>query len=224
MVDLRTPNAIIFDWDNTLVDTWPIIHAALVKAFEAFDMEPWTLDMVQSNVKQSMRDSFPIVFGEEWQKAADIYQQAYRAIALDRITPLDGAEDTLKLLRSQDVPLFVVSNKKGDNLRAELEHLGWNHYFLNAVGAGDATKDKPSPEPVWHAIKPHGFEQTENIWFIGDSDIDLECAQNSGCTPILYGEHAATMEGYTPEGLNGFAFTRHTRAHDALQGLLGTLA
>ena len=51
--------------------------------------------------------------------------------------------DTLKLLRSQDVPLFVVSNKKGDNLRAELEHLDWNHYFLNAVGAGDAAATFP---------------------------------------------------------------------------------
>ena len=220
MVALKTPDAVIFDWDNTLVDTWPIIYAALVQTFKAFDIEPWTLDMVKTNVKKSMRDSFPIVFGDEWERAADIYQQSYRSSVLANLTALEGSEDTLKLLKQQGTPMFVVSNKKGDNLRAELEHLDWNHYFLNAVGAGDAEEDKPSPAPVWHAIKPHGFEGVEGIWFVGDSDVDLECAHNIGCVPILYGEHATTLEGYTNESLNGFAYTHHALGHDEFQELV----
>ena len=27
--NLKKPKAIVFDWDNTLVDTWPIIHMAI---------------------------------------------------------------------------------------------------------------------------------------------------------------------------------------------------
>ena len=26
---LRLPQAALFDWDNTLVDTWPVIHEAM---------------------------------------------------------------------------------------------------------------------------------------------------------------------------------------------------
>jgi phosphoglycolate phosphatase len=34
------PRAILFDWDNTLVDTWPTILDALNTTFEAFHMAP----------------------------------------------------------------------------------------------------------------------------------------------------------------------------------------
>jgi phosphoglycolate phosphatase len=29
MNKLSIPRAILFDWDNTLVDTWPLIHTAM---------------------------------------------------------------------------------------------------------------------------------------------------------------------------------------------------
>lgn len=220
MVTGKRPDAVIFDWDNTLVDTWPIIYGALVKTFESFNMEPWPLERVKSNVKKSMRDAFPEVFGEEWTRAADIYQSAYRESALANLNPLDGSEALLQAFQKLDVPMFVVSNKKGDNLRAELDHLGWNHYFKHAVGAGDAKKDKPNPEPVWHALKPHGFENASNIWFIGDSDVDLECAGKTGCIPILFGPHAATMPGYTPESLNGHTYLHHLQDYADIQPLI----
>ena len=220
MVALNKPDAVIFDWDNTLVDTWPIIYAALVQTFEAFDMEPWSLDMVKSNVKKSMRDSFPLVFGDEWQKAGEIYQQSYRATALENLTPLAAAEKTLQMLKAQAIPLFIVSNKKGDQLRREVTHLGWDHYFLSVVGAGDAANDKPKTDPVWHAVKPHGFEEAGNMWFIGDSDADIECAHNLGCKAMLYGEHAKTLPDYTPNSLSGFDFIYHADNHDDLQTLL----
>lgn len=213
MVALTKPTAVIFDWDNTLVDTWPIIYAALVATFQGFGMEPWTLDRVKSNVKKSMRDSFPEVFGDGWERAAEIYQASYRATALAELSPLAGAEETLKILTQQSIPLFVVSNKKGDNLRKEITHLGWDHYFLNRVGAGDAAEDKPSAQPVLHAITPHGFESAAGMWFIGDSDVDLECAQASGCSAILFGEHAATQGGYAHDSLNGFPYAHYALEH-----------
>ena len=58
-VDIEKPRALIFDWDNTLVDTWPTIHEALRQTFEAMDVEPWTLDQTRQRVRRSMRESFP---------------------------------------------------------------------------------------------------------------------------------------------------------------------
>ena len=37
------PRALLFDWDNTLVDTWGAIHHALTVTFEAMGETPWTL-------------------------------------------------------------------------------------------------------------------------------------------------------------------------------------
>jgi len=37
------PRAVLFDWDNTLVDNWPTIHDALNATFAAMGHPAWTL-------------------------------------------------------------------------------------------------------------------------------------------------------------------------------------
>ena len=66
---LKRPDAIIFDWDNTLVDTWPVIHAALFETFTAMGHVPWTLEETKARVALSMRESFPKLFGDRWAAA-----------------------------------------------------------------------------------------------------------------------------------------------------------
>ena len=59
---LPKPQAIIFDWDNTLVDTWPLIQKAINVTMEKMAKPLWTLDQVRDNVHKSMRDYFPDIF------------------------------------------------------------------------------------------------------------------------------------------------------------------
>ncbi|MEI7668953.1 MAG: HAD family hydrolase [Pseudomonadota bacterium] len=188
MVKLSAPKAILFDWDNTLVDTWPIIHESLAKTFTQMGLEVWTMEMVKQRVARSMRDSFPIIFGDKWQEAAEIYQSTFRSIHLQRLTALANAEEMLKFIASNPVYLAVVSNKKGVNLRLEVEHIGWNKYFSKVIGADDTARDKPFPEPVHAALEGSGIALNSDVWFIGDSEVDMECAYATGCTPIFYGE------------------------------------
>lgn len=213
------PRAVIFDWDNTLVDTWPIIHIALQQTFEALGVDAWDFDTTKRRVKKSMRDSFPEIFGENWQRAGELYQKNYREHHLAKLTPLEGALATLDTIKALGIPMFVISNKKGGNLRQEITHLGWNDYFVAITGSDDAAKDKPNIEPVLHTLTPHGFSPATDIWFIGDSDIDLECAKNTNCTAILYGDFAATQPEYTETHYAGFPFAAYTPTHAELVGL-----
>jgi phosphoglycolate phosphatase len=81
--------------------------------------------------------------------------------------------------------LGVVSNKRGNLLRLEAAELGWDRYFGPLVGATDAAQDKPAPEVVDFALAGSGIAAGPGIWFVGDTDIDILCAHNSGCTAIL---------------------------------------
>ena len=63
------PKALVFDWDNTLVDSWGTIHAALAETFEAMGHVPWTLEETRQRVRYSMRESFPKLFGDEMTEA-----------------------------------------------------------------------------------------------------------------------------------------------------------
>jgi phosphoglycolate phosphatase len=188
---IRRPRAILFDWDNTLVDSWATIHEALNFLMRAMDKPEWTLADTKGRVRLSLREAFPLLFGERWEAARDIYLGRFREIHLNRLTPLPGREAMLRALVAEGFFLGIVSNKTGELLRREVDRLGWTAFFGSIVGAGDAPADKPACEPVHRALLPSGVPAGDEVWFVGDTAIDMECAASSGCVAVLLGDAAA---------------------------------
>ena len=52
---MTRPRAVLFDWDNTLVDSWNTIHDALGYCFTRMGREPWGLDEVRARTRLSPR-------------------------------------------------------------------------------------------------------------------------------------------------------------------------
>ncbi|MBF0247983.1 MAG: HAD family hydrolase [Alphaproteobacteria bacterium] len=215
MTPKTRPKAIIFDWDNTLIDSWVVIQETMNATFRDYAMAEWSLEDTKRRVAKSMRDSFPGLFGDRWEEAGERFYVHYRRVHLERLYPLPGAEDMLAGLHDMGVYLGVVSNKNGALLRAESEKLGWNRLFGNVVGATDAARDKPAPDPVRMALDGSGIDLGRDVWFAGDARIDMECAVNSGCVPVLVretppdaGEFAGvepSLHADTPEALFKYA-------------------
>jgi phosphoglycolate phosphatase len=181
------PAAVLFDWDNTLVDSWAAIHRALAVTFEAMGLRPWSLAETKTKVRKSAREAFPELFGVRAQEAAEIFYDAFEREHLESLTPLPGAEPLLGALASVGYELGVVSNKRGRLLRAEAAALGWDRWLRRLVGANDAARDKPAPEVVDRALAGGAAAglPRRRVWLVGDTDIDLQCAVNAGCVPIL---------------------------------------
>jgi phosphoglycolate phosphatase len=180
------PRALLFDWDNTLVDTWGAIHHALTVTFEAMGQEPWTLGQTRQRVRRSAREAFPALFGRRAEEAAGIFYQAFENDHLDTLEAREGADALLRgLVEPGNYYLAVVSNKRGDLLRREAAQLGWDGYFERLVGATDAVRDKPAVDAVEMALGDSGLAPGPEIWFVGDTDIDMLCAANAGCLPVL---------------------------------------
>jgi phosphoglycolate phosphatase len=192
--DLACPRAILFDWDNTLVDSWLTIHEALNHVMGVMEKPLWSLAETRARVRLSLRESFPVHFGERWEEARGIYLERFRAIHLERLRPLPGCGEMVKALAGEGIFLGVVSNKTGSLLRREAEELGWSRYFGRIVGAGDAVADKPDPAPVRLALQPSGVEAGAGVWFVGDTGVDIECAGNASCVSVLLGSDLAAEE------------------------------
>jgi phosphoglycolate phosphatase len=188
---MTAPRAFIFDWDNTLVESWDAIHHALVVTFQAMGHEPWSLDETKARVRRSLRDAFPALFGARWEEARRLYLDTFTATHLERIAPAEGAASLLADLAGTGRFLAVVSNKTGPVLRREAAHLGWTGFFTRLVGAGDAAADKPDAAPIRMALQGSGIEPNA-AWYIGDTALDMECAANAGCLGVLIGaiDHA----------------------------------
>lgn len=185
LVSLKKPEAILFDWDNTLVDSWPIIFDALNFTLQTFAKEPWSMAQVKNQVRKSLRDSFPELFGDQWEQAAKVFYGHFDDIHIARLSPFDGAAKMLQDLFEHGVYLAVVSNKRGQSLRKEASHLGWDKYFSKLVGAMDAGNDKPSKDPVELALGGCPHKSGGQVWFVGDADIDMQCAINADLAPVL---------------------------------------
>jgi phosphoglycolate phosphatase len=212
---LPRPRAILFDWDNTLIDSWATIHEALNAVMAAMERPLWSLQETKERVRLSLRESFPMHFGDRWEEARRIYLDVFTAIHLERLSPLPGRDELLGELFREGIYLGVVSNKTGSLLRREAQRIGWWSFFGRVVGAGDAAVDKPDAAPVALALEPSGMRASEAVWFVGDTGIDMECALNSGCVPVLLGKGPTEEEFFDraprlvfPDGASLFHFVK----------------
>ena len=90
------PRALLFDWDNTLIDSWGAIHHALEVTFEAMGRKPWTLDETRARVRRLAREAFPALFGARAEEATEIFYGAFERDHLETLRPGDGAEPMLR--------------------------------------------------------------------------------------------------------------------------------
>lgn len=184
---MKAPAAILWDWDNTLVDGWAAIEAGLAATFRAFGMRVWDRAEVLATVRGSLRDTFPGMFGADWERARDIFYAEVTARHLGVVAPMPGAAAAIGAA-ARVAPQGVVSNKQGPLLRAEAAHLGWAGHFGALVGAGDAAADKPDPAPMLMALGAMGVPPSPAVWYVGDTTLDMQAARRAGFVAVLLGD------------------------------------
>lgn len=185
---LERPEAVLFDWDNTLADNWRSIYASLNATLETMGQPPWGLEEAERRLGPSSRESFPAIFGDLWKEAENLFYGHFGSHHLEFLKPSPGAAGMLTALGEWGIQLGVVSSKSGRYLRREVAHLGWEGFFAPGavIGSGDAAGDKPSAAPVRLALERAGVEK--GAWVAGDGPIDFECARNAGCFFVLLRE------------------------------------
>lgn len=193
------PSVLLYDWDNTLVDAWAGVTAALNATFDAFNVPCWTIEETRRRVRISLRESFPLMFGDAWEQARDIFYRALEHEHLQHVTPMPGVAEALAAGSGRQQG--VVSNKTGNFLRAEVAHLGWSGYFGAVIGAGDACSDKPHPAPILLALEHLGVRAGTHVWYLGDTALDMQTARAAGVTAILVGDalHDGGVEHAAPD-------------------------
>jgi len=98
--------------------------------------------------------------------------------------------------------VIVGGGMMGAGLAYRLAEEGWSDFFNRLVGANDAARDKPAVEAVDLALADSGLRPGPEVWFVGDTDIDMTCAVAASCTPVLLRPEAPAKDefpGSTPD-------------------------
>ncbi len=180
---LPTFKAVFFDWDNTLVDTWPILFKATNVTLGHFGLSEVSMEEVKIRARLSSRESFPKIFGDNWKEALVIFYQAIHENKND-IKLYKGTIPLLQSLKKSGHFVAIISNKKGDLLREEIEQFRVPTDLV--LGSGDTPFDKPNPEMGLVALKQLNLQASEAV-YVGDSITDWLFAKKLNMAAIAIG-------------------------------------
>ena len=205
-------NTYIFDLDGTLLSTLGDLAASCNYALRTNGLPERTIDEVRqfvgNGVKKLMERAIPGGLDNyKFDKTYADFRQHYMQHNLDTTKPYDGVMEMLEELRKRGKKVAVVSNK----FYAATQELC--RYFFGdlvpvAIGEREDIRKKPAPDTVLEAMRQLGVT-AERAVYIGDSDVDIDTARNSGmpCISVLWGfrdkefllEHGAKTLVSTPE-------------------------
>ena len=184
----------IFDLDGTLLDTLGDLAASVNYALRMHRMPEHSIDDVRCFVGNGVRKLMERAIPEgaensDFEVTFATFRQHYMAHSLDTTKPYEGIPETLEALKAKGCHLAVVSNK----MMAATQDL-CRHFFPDtievAIGENEAAgiRKKPAPDTVFEALRQLGVGQ-EGAVYVGDSDVDIETARNSGlpCISVLWG-------------------------------------
>lgn len=205
-------NTYIFDLDGTLLSTLGDLAASCNYALRTNGLPERTIDEVRqfvgNGVKKLMERAIPGGLDNyKFDKTYADFRQHYMQHNLDTTKPYDGVMEMLEELRKRGKKVAVVSNK----FYAATQEL-CRHFFGDlvpvAIGEREDIRKKPAPDTVLEAMRQLGVT-AERAVYIGDSDVDIDTARNSGmpCISVLWGfrdkefllEHGAKTLVSTPE-------------------------
>lgn len=170
-----TQKLILWDWDNTLVDTFGAIFAAQNDTRVHFGLSKWTIEESKKAMNTSGRNLLKDIFGEEKATEARVYFLSRYAMHAAEIQLNKGAKEILYFAQTHGFINVLASNKAGPILRNEAETLGVTSYFDKIIGAEDTDNDKPSKFFTDAAIKGFDFD---SLISIGDGKSDIKMAHN----------------------------------------------
>ena len=97
------PKAILFDWDNTLVNNWEPIFFAYKKTLQALGLKKQSKEETLKNAKYSLRETFPRIFKNDWKKAKKVFYSEFKKIHLKKIKPIPNALKILKKIKEKKI-------------------------------------------------------------------------------------------------------------------------
>ena len=182
----------IFDLDGTLLSTLDDLAASCNYALRHNGMAERTLDEVRrfvgNGVKKLMERAIPEgLDNPKFEKTYADFRQHYMEHNLDTTQPYPEVLEMLTQLKARGKKIAVVSNKFYAATQALCKHF-FGDLVDVSIGEREDIRKKPAPDTVNEALRQLGAERNRAV-YIGDSDVDVMTARNSGmpCISVLWG-------------------------------------
>lgn len=186
--------AVLFDLDGTLLDTLEDLTDSVNAILEKYGYPKRGKKEIRkflgNGSRKLMEQALPeMVEQERFEQMLAEYTAYYKAHMEEKTRPYDGILELLDALQERKIRIGVVSNKFDTAVKELCEK-----YFAGKVdeAAGEqeslGIRRKPAPDMVLAAASSLGIKR-ENCLYVGDSEVDLQTAENAGmdCVGVCWG-------------------------------------
>jgi pyrophosphatase PpaX len=189
---------LIFDFDGTLVDSYPLIEAAFAHVMRTHRLDDAARLLFRQSRGLPLPEQMRIVAPHMWEDLVATYRSVDSTLGHARV--FRGIPTLMRKLHQAGAPLGVVSCKRRALVEAELEAAGLRAFFDIVIGFEDVTPPKPAPDPLLAAMAHLGLSRSSAV-YVGDSMVDLQTGRAARVRTVL------AAWGLTPD-LRA-AFRRH---------------
>ena len=184
----------IFDFDGTLVDSVDGIWKTANEMGKKFGIKkPFKRSRIVASVGTGLDDFVSVIFPAQVkqygvEEMIRIYRKSYDVNYKSGLKIFRNVKKTLALLYAKGITMAIVSNKLKKYVDEIIKEVGISGYFDMTLGSEDVPRMKPDPYAVYHLMKKYKVKKRD-ILFIGDSQYDVETANNAGvdCVYLTYG-------------------------------------
>jgi HAD superfamily hydrolase (TIGR01549 family) len=172
--------AVLFDWDGTLLDSYEADSAAYLAMFREMGI-PWGLDELARHYSPNWYHVYRAAKlpRSRWDDANRSWRKQY---ASHRPKLVAGARHVLASV-ARSHRLGLVTSGDRDRVLRQLREFRLTRFFSARVCAGDTHHKKPHPAPLRLALRQMGLDPSACI-YVGDSPHDLEMSRRAGVRAI----------------------------------------
>lgn len=197
---MNFPDAILFDLDGTLIDSFPDVCASLNRVFAEEGLPLLGQEAVETlagNDTMTMIENALSAGGNSIEKAAEIHPRFlanYRAHPVENTKIYPGVIEALEGFAAADTPMGICTNKPRATAEAVLDALDMSRYF-QVVSCGDAPYKKPDGRHILMTLEVMKAEISCSV-FVGDNETDMAAARDAGIKSIAvtYGYRSSKAE------------------------------
>jgi len=177
-------DAILFDWDGTLVDSLGAFHRANARVMDAFglpfDEVVYRRHYVPDWRLMYLRLGIP---GDRLDEANELWHATFDS-GTD-VVAFDGAAAALEALRDDGATLGIVTAGDRSIVVPQLERTGLADLLPIRVFGDDLAVHKPDPAPLRLALRMLGLEdRPDSAAYVGDAPTDMRMAVAAGSRAI----------------------------------------
>lgn len=186
--------AIIWDFDGTLLNSFEVFYSVLSTSAEMNDLTMPGRDVIARNyhgsLEHSIKASLGLADGNLLDAVHDdflVVQEDYYNEPSDHLFP-----DALKLASiaaRAGLRQFIITNRfhggRGTASPREIVAATQLNKFIDDIICGDETPIlKPDPAVAWPLLERYSLDPS-SVLVIGDQHVDAELARNLGCQAVI---------------------------------------